>query len=209
MKAASPAGFYYPPEWAPHRATWLSWPHNQDTWPGGIEPIFNGYLQFVQEICKHEQICLNVADHNMEQVVKGMLSSAGIPLSSVTFFHHATNDAWCRDHGPCFLVHPEGEKIVLNWDYNAWGEKYPPYDLDNAIPEKTARALGLESIRPGLVLEGGSVDFNGAGTLLTTTSCLLNPNRNPGLSREEIEGYLEKFLGGRADTLVGAWHCRR
>ena len=195
MKAVSPAGFYFPPEWEPHRATWLSWPHNNDTWPGGIDAIFDGYLHFIEELCKYEKVCINVADPEMEQDATQMLIQKGISTSNITFYHHPTNDAWCRDHGPCFLVHPDGGKLVLDWEYNSWGAKYPPFDLDNAIAAKVARALGLRSVRPGLVLEGGSVDFNGAGTLLTTSSCLLNSNRNPGLSRKDMEQQLIRHFG--------------
>jgi agmatine deiminase len=189
------SGFCFPPEWSPHRATWLSWPHNPDTWPGGIESIYNGYLHFIKEISKHEQVCINVAGPEMELSVSSMLVRTGIDLSRIEFYHFPTNDAWCRDHGPCFLVHPDGRKIVIDWEYNAWGEKYPPYEQDNAIPGKIAAHMGLEIFNPGLVLEGGSVEFNGAGTVLTTTKCLLNPNRNPGISSEIIEENLQQYFG--------------
>ena len=195
MTKGDASGFYFPPEWYTHRATWLSWPHNPETWPGGIETIFDGYLRFIEEISKNEQVCINVAGPEMEQSATAMLAGKGIDLSTIAFYHFPTNDAWCRDHGPCFVVHPDKRKMIVNWEYNAWGNKYPPYDLDNTIPQKVAATLGLEVCHTGLVLEGGSVEFNGAGTVLTTTQCLLNPNRNPGISSEQIEASLMKFFG--------------
>lgn len=195
MRTTNPDGFYFPAEWEPHRATWLSWPHNPDTWVGEIDSIFNGYLHFIKEISRNEQVCLNVSDLKMEQEARGMLSQRDVPLHNVEFYHHPTNDAWCRDHGPCFLLHTDGRKMIINWKYHAWGEKYPPYILDNSIPERISQALGLEFMNPNLVLEGGSVEFNGAGTLLTTKSCLLNPNRNPSMSQQELEEMLLRFFG--------------
>ena len=192
--ADSLAGMFYPPEWAPHRATWLSWPHNQNTWPGGIASIFDGYIQFINEISKHEQVCINVTDLEMEQHARQMLDQRNVGLGNVSFYQLPTNDAWCRDHGPCFMKHPDGGKLILDWDYNAWGEKYPPFDLDNAIPHSLSKTLHLERIKPGMVLEGGAVECNGAGTLLTTRSCLLNPNRNPDLSQRDIEQFLKKYF---------------
>lgn len=187
-------GFYFPAEWHSHQATWLSWPHNPDTWPGGIEEIYPGYLHFVEEISKSEDVCMVVSDRYMEKQAKRRLSEKNINPIRVKYFHHPTNDAWCRDHGPCFLINAEGGKMIVDWEYNAWGAKYPPYHLDNAIPGQIANDLGLRSIQPGLVLEGGSVDFNGAGTVLTTSSCLLNPNRNQGVAREQIEQSLKDYF---------------
>ena len=188
-------GYSFPPEWHKHRSTWLSWPHNEYTWPGGIESIFDSYLRLIEEISKWETVCINVEDQSMELAALGRFKNRPIDPSRIEFYHHATDDAWCRDHGSCFLVSAQGDKIVVDWDYNAWGGKYPPYDLDNAIPQKVASALGLDLIKPGVVLEGGSVDFNGQGSVLTTSSCLLNPNRNPGMSREMMEKKLQDYFG--------------
>ncbi len=198
MKADAPfgqPGYYFPAEWRKHRSTWLSWPHNQETWPGGINSIFDGYLQFVKEISIHELVSINVADEKMEREVRKMLGKKGVDLSQVVFYHHPTNDAWCRDHGPCFVTDSMGKKVIVNWGYNAWGEKYPPYELDNNIPRRVASSLGLELVAPGLVLEGGSIDCNGQGTLLTTTQCLLNPNRNSEITREVLEMNLMHYFG--------------
>lgn len=198
MKTADgspPPGYSFPAEWSRHRATWISWPHNPETWPGGIESIFDGYLHFIKEIIKHERVCINVANLDMQETARKMMVDKNIDSGKIEFYQHPTNDAWCRDHGPCFLAHPDGSKIVVGWEYNAWGAKYPPYDLDNAIPDAVAISLNLDILKPGLVLEGGSVEFNGEGTVITTTKCLLNPNRNPGVSREIIEQKLINFFG--------------
>jgi agmatine deiminase len=118
-------------------------------------------------------------------------------LSKINFHFFPTNDAWCRDHGPAFLINPEAEykKALVKWQYNAWGEKYPPHDLDNLIPLHIAAHLGIPCFKPGIVMEGGSVEFNGRGTLLTSTACLLNENRNPQLNQAQIEQYLCDYYG--------------
>ena len=191
------SGYHFPAEWAPHRATWLSWPHNTESWPGKIDTIYPVYARFVKALTRGEKVCINVKDAAMQETASMHLLEQGADLSQVSFYHHPTNDAWCRDHGPAFLVNPEADhqKVIVNWGYNAWGEKYPPYDLDNQIPQKVAHVLDLPLYSPGIVMEGGSVDFNGKGTVLTTTSCLLNPNRNPHLNQTQIEEYLRNYYG--------------
>jgi agmatine deiminase len=120
-----------------------------------------------------------------------------VDLSLVDFFFHPTNDAWCRDHGPAFLINPNADqkKVIVDWGYNAWGNKYPPYDLDDVIPTLIGKAFNLPVFHPGIVMEGGSVEFNGAGTVMTSTACLLNPNRNPHLNQSQIEQYLCDYYG--------------
>lgn len=193
--ASIPEGYYFPGEWEHHKATWISWPHNVNTWQGDIESIFEGYIQFIKVVSRYEQVCINLADEQSERNARVRLISAQVDLEKISFYHHATNDAWCRDHGPCFLINAEGNKLILDWGYNAWGGKYPPYDLDNAIPSQVANSLNLPCIRPRMVLEGGSVDFNGKGTVLTTKSCLLNRNRNPNLPIGVIEQILTQHFG--------------
>ena len=190
-------GYSFPAEFATHRSTWLSWPHKEASWPGKIQTIFPAYAAFIKEVSAGELVNINVADERMRRFAIDQLEGAGVDLNRIRFHFHPTNDAWCRDHGPAFLVksgaHPS--KIIVDWGYNAWGNKYPPFDLDDDIPTKVAAHLGLPVIYPGIVMEGGSVDFNGDGTLLTTTSCLLNPNRNPHLNQTQIEVYLKEFYG--------------
>ncbi len=148
-----------------------------------------------KELTKGEKVCINVADEAMKTFALQHLSEAGVNLDKVEFYFHPTNDAWCRDHGPAFLVNGKGGKVIVDWGYNAWGDKYPPYDLDDVIPTLIAQKLGLKVFHTGIVMEGGSVEFNGAGTLMTSTSCLLNPNRNPTLDKSQITEYLVNYYG--------------
>jgi agmatine deiminase len=197
MTTPKQAGYYFPAEFGRHTATWLSWPHKEASWPGKIAAIYPFYGQFVRELTKGEAVCINVADEAMRTFAAGHLREAGADMDRVHFFLHPTNDAWCRDHGPAFLINPAAaqQKVIVDWGYNAWGNKYPPYDLDDVIPSLVGKALGLPVYHPGIVMEGGSVDFNGAGTLITSTCCLLNPNRNPRSHRGQIEGYLRDYYG--------------
>jgi agmatine deiminase len=186
-----------PPEWAPHRGTWLSWPHRESSWPGIFDRIPPVFVQIVATLVPHEHVYLNVTGPDMEEDVRGRLARAAVPLDRVVFHHFPTDDAWARDHGPIFLqrvVDGRSEEAVLDWEYNSWGGKYPPFDNDNAIPGRIASHHGLRHFTPGLVMEGGSIDVNGAGTLLTTESCLLNPNRNPGHTKADIEQALRDYF---------------
>jgi agmatine deiminase len=202
-------GYHFPAEFAKHSATWLSWPHKEASWPGKIETIYPVYAQFVKLVAEGEKVNINVVDEAMKQKAIRHLDAAGADLRNVQLFIHPTNDAWCRDHGPAFLINPkENKKIIIDWGYNAWGDKYPPYDLDDNIPTLIAKHYNLPVVYPGIVMEGGSVEFNGKGTVLTTTSCLLNSNRNPHLSQKQIEEYLYKYYGAAnilwlGDGIVG------
>jgi agmatine deiminase len=191
-------GYRMPPEWAPHRGTWLSWPHRESSWPGKLEPVPLVFAEMIRRLVPHEEVHVNVADHAMEAGARAVLRRAGVATDRVFFHHFPTNDAWCRDHGPIFVERTVGgrsEQAIVDWGYNAWGGKYPPFDLDDVIPTRVGQEFGIPVFHPGIVLEGGSIDVNGAGTLLTTESCLLNPNRNPSLTRAQIEGYLRDYLG--------------
>ena len=189
-------GFYFPAEWHQHTATWLSWPHKGESWPGKIGLIYPKYCEFIKALTEGELVRINVADEQMMAFAKQQLLAAGVDLNKVEFYEFPTNDAWCRDHGPAFLINSATkEKAIVDWDYNAWGNKYPPYDLDDVIPTKIAERFGLPVFHPGIVMEGGSVDFNGKGTLITSTACLLNKNRNPEMNQEQIEGYLRNYYG--------------
>ena len=196
-KTPKSQGFYFPAEFAPHNATWLSWPHKEASWPEKIDSIFPSYMAFIKNLTKYEEVNINVCDKQMEDRARGMLLGFGVDLSKVHFYLHPTNDAWCRDHGPAFLLNKldPSKKAIVDWDYNAWGNKYPPFDLDDVVPTLIAEKLGLPVFNPGIVMEGGSVDFNGAGTVITSTACLLNENRNPHLNKDEIEQYLMDFYG--------------
>lgn len=190
-------GYYFPAEFAPHVATWLSWPHKEASWPDKIDTIFPSYISFIKRLTKYELVKINVSDQVMELRAKTMLINAGVDIAKVIFFIHPTNDAWCRDHGPAFLLNKfdKEKKAIVDWDYNAWGNKYPPFDLDDVIPTLIGEKMGLPVFNPGIVMEGGSVDFNGVGTLITSAACLLNSNRNPNLNKKEIEQYLMDYYG--------------
>jgi agmatine deiminase len=190
-------GYYFPAEFHPHAATWLSWPHKEASWPGKIHTIYPYYSLFIKELVKGEDVCINVRDEAMKAFAVGCLEQAGVDLSRVRFYLHPTNDAWCRDHGPAFLINPKAEqkKVIVDWDYNAWGNKYPPFDLDDVIPTLIGKALNLPVFHPGVIMEGGSVDFNGKGTVITSTCCLLNKNRNAHLTRDQIETFLVNYYG--------------
>ncbi|NMW22736.1 MAG: agmatine deiminase family protein [Chlorobiaceae bacterium] len=193
--------YFMPPEWALHKATWLSWPHRLETWPGKFDPVPAVFLEIISWLSSSEEVHINVLDKAMEREVNALLCNSRhqqLQLERIFLHPIPTNDAWCRDHGPNFVFRcTDGrtEKIIINWEYNAWGEKYKSYADDNAVPERIAALQRLPVVSPAMVLEGGSIDVNGKGLLLTSEACLLNPNRNPGLSREQIEGELGRYLG--------------
>jgi agmatine deiminase len=190
-------GYYHPAEFAKHTSTWLSWPHKEASWPGKIETIFPIYADFIKLLAEGENVNINVRDDAMKTKALGFLHTVGADLGKIKFWLHPTDDAWCRDHGPAFLINPKAEvkKVIVDWGYNAWGGKYPPFDLDDVIPTLIGKALNIPVYHPGIVMEGGSVDFNGKGTVLTTKNCLLNKNRNPHLKQDQIEGYLRDYYG--------------
>ena len=203
-------GYRFPGEFEAHEATWLSWPHNPNMWPGMLDRIIPIYAEFAAGLTHEERVHINVNTVKMAEYVRGLIKQKGGDLSSLELHQFPTNDAWCRDHGPCFLVRDQelDSLILLDWEYNAWGQKYSPYDLDNAIPGQIANFLAIPSIRPGIVMEGGAIETNGQGVIMTTKACLLNPNRNPNLNQSQIEGYLERFYGAKeiwwlGDGIVG------
>jgi len=200
-------GYRFPAEWEPHAATWLSWPHNPDTWPGKFEPVPAVWAELVQLIAPHESVHILAGGEAVMAQARAMVGE----VPNVRLHDIATNDCWMRDHGPMFLVGKSaaGQNLppaLVDWEYNAWGGKYPPFDLDNAVPGKLAELLGYRRWTPGIVLEGGAVDSNGRGTILTTESCLLNPNRNGPVSRESIEQYLRDYCGARKVLWLPAGH---
>jgi len=189
-------GYRMPAEWEPHTATWLSWPRREGiSFPESFDRVLPTLRAMVEALIESEQVCINVSNGAHEAEVRSVLH--GLPMERITFYRIPTNEPWCRDHGPIFLTRVEGSSrlAIVDWDYNAWGNKYPPFDLDEVVPTRVAEILKLPVFYPHMILEGGSIDVNGTGALLTSESCLLNKNRNPNLSRDEIEQCLRDYLG--------------
>jgi agmatine deiminase len=188
-----------PAEWEAHASTWFTWPRAEGiSFPDKYETVPPVYAELIGHLTQVEEVNINVWNAEMEASVRELLRKLGTPLDRVRFHHFPAYEPWCRDHGPIFLVSEhEGkrERAVVDWGYNAWGNKYPPFDLDDAIPQHVAKLRGLPLFSPGIVMEGGSIEVNGRGTVLTTEACLLNPNRNPHLTRAQIEEYLCTYLG--------------
>ena len=185
-----------PAEWAKHEATWLTYPKNPDSWPGKIETIYPSYHLFVKTLAESEHVHINVDDQAMADHVSAELHAIGTNMQQISLHLIPSNDAWCRDHGPAFLLNRNnGNRAMVNWNHNAWGGKYP-YELDTEVPVRIHDLMpDMPLFTPNIVMEGGSIDVNGCGDLLTTTSCLLNPNRNPNLNQDQIEGYLRDYYG--------------
>jgi agmatine deiminase len=222
-------GYRMAAEWEPHAATWLAWPHKLESWPGKFEPVPPIYVKLIETLSQHELVHVLAGGEKVMSEAKRFLKGKPVLVtpsltefeSSPTFgtwegetvalgqhrvvLHNiATNDAWTRDHGPTFLVGPIGAPPALvDWGYNAWGGKYPPFDLDDAVPKQIAQWSARRRFTPGIILEGGAIDSNGAGTILTTEQCLLNPNRNPHLKRADMERYLADYLGAKKVLWLG------
>ena len=187
-------GYRWPAEWEPQASVWLSWPRNPKSWPNHFEPVPDDFAEFVRLLAEYEPVNILAGGREVLAQARALVGD----LRNVTLHDIPTNDAWCRDHGPTFLSSGGSTPPALvDWEYNAWGGKYPPFDLDNDVPRRIAELQGRRRFAAGIVLEGGAIDGNGAGTILTTESCLLNPNRNPQLGREPIEGYLRDYLAAK------------
>ena len=196
-------GYRMPAEWEPHAGTWLTWPRREGiSFPDLYDRIPPILAAMVRALAEDEGVFINVWDATMEAEVRSVLTQHDALNDRVEFHHHPAYEPWCRDHGPVFIVN-DTQRALLNWGYNAWGGKYPPYDLDNAVPEQIASVRGLPCFTPDMILEGGSIEVNGQGTLITTESCLLNPNRNPALDRAAIEQRLSDYLGVRKVLWLG------
>jgi agmatine deiminase len=193
-----------PAEWEPHEATWISWPRRDGvSFPGSYDSVAPVIARMASVIAESETLRINISSPAQESELRALLSPIA-PMENVEFIDIPTNEPWCRDHGPVFVTRSGEPSLAVNdFGYNAWGGKYPPYDLDDIVPTEIAGRYGLPLFQPGFILEGGSIDPNGEGTLLTTESCLLNPNRNPTLSREDIEKGLRDFLGAEQVLWLG------
>lgn len=193
------SGYRMPAEWETHSATQLHWPSNRETWPGErLQKAEEVYLDIIEVLHRYEPVILLIDTAIEINHVEHRLKSREIDTGKLHLYHIAINDVWARDCGPVFVKNTQSlhtEFAITNWGYNAWGGKYPPYDADNALPAWFAETFGLKKFDTGMILEGGSIDTNGEGVFLTTESVLLNQNRNPHLTKPEIESYLKNYLG--------------
>jgi len=211
-----------PPEWETHEVTLMTWPDNRETWPGDrLNRAEHVYADILEALTPHEKVLLLVANEDAQQAAAYLIQKRNIDWNRVRLIRMPTNDVWIRDYGPITLLREQrtdtaGAKaaahttvqtaasdksgkirdmVMCDWGYNAWGGKYPPFDDDNAVPVRLAELLNYPVVSPGMILEGGSIEVNGARFLITTESVLLNANRNPEMSKFQIEKNLRKYLG--------------
>jgi agmatine deiminase len=198
MKQSTPksAGYHMPAEWESQEAVWLAWPHNEITWPDGmLAEVERTYVEIIRALHGGQKIKLLVNDFETEAKVRLALDREDVALTQIVFVPVVTEDSWIRDYGPTFLIDDDRRQLAMvNWAFNAWGNKYDDLIGDDRIPLELNRTLNIPVFEPGIVLEGGSIEVNGAGVGLTTEQCLLNQNRNPHLSRTQIEEYLKEYL---------------
>jgi agmatine deiminase len=205
MSTPTPAslGYRMPAEWHPHASTWLTWPKDPVTWPDRVPQVQEIYLAFIAALTPHERVDLLVDDAAVEAEVRARCRARGIDDAALTCHHVPTADSWIRDYGPNFLLDDEGHLAFNHWGFNAWGGKYEALLRDADVPRRLEVLKAVRRFEPGIILEGGSIDVDGHGTVLTTEQCLLNPNRNPGRSRADIERFLREFLGTRQVIWLG------
>lgn len=187
----------WPAEWEAQEAVWISWPHRDDLWDGGLQTLSATYAKLVSAISPFAEVRINAAAE-MHPALHAALAGCRYKL-----YNHPTDDVWCRDHGGIFVRRSDGGLQVADWPFNAWGGKFPPWNHDNDIPRHMAESLGLPRLSGSFILEGGAIEGNGEGLLLTTEAVLLNPNRNPGISRQEIEAELHRVLGTKCVFWLG------
>lgn len=183
-----------PAEWAPQKAVWFAWPANKTWWPGNYEKVSNRFAALISKISNHSRVKLICTESAQKDAEKKIFQSCPL-LDNIDFIDYETDDVWCRDFGPIFVFNENGNQEILNWQFNAWGAKFPNWDKDNNFPVKAGELLELPVNSPDIILEGGAIDVNGTGMLLTTEEVMLNPNRNKGLSKEDYERYFAEFLG--------------
>jgi agmatine deiminase len=195
-----------PPEWAPHLATYLVWPHNRETWPGKFEAVPPIFARIAAAISHFEPVRILIQDETLVPSILELINAAGgldgeqLRTDRISFLPIPTNDSWIRDFGPTFLNRVKADtagpmQLAINWRFNCWGGKYGDGDLDDRVPERLAAHYAFETVSTSMVLEGGSIDVNGSGLVLTTEGCLLNSSRNPSMHRQEIEENLRRYLG--------------
>lgn len=182
----------WPAEWEPQDAVWISWPHREDLWQGGLQELMGSYVQLAAAIAGEAEVRINAAAVHHDRI-RRLLQGGGV--KRFRLFDHPTDDVWCRDHGPVFVRRSDGSLQIADWQFNAWGGKFAPWGADNDIPRRIAESLSMPRAESRMILEGGAIEGNGAGLLLTTEAVLLNPNRNPGITKREVEAELHRMLG--------------
>ena len=209
MRAPALAGYAMPAEWAPHRATWIAWPHQRKDWPGRFAPIPWVYGEIVRILSRHERVCILVQDLARETRARSVLTKVGVDLRQVDFYRTPTDRAWTRDSGPIFVKNRVGKTIATDWKFNGWA-KYRNHTRDDRVAHHVAQAIGVPEYRVTIdgreiVMEGGAIDVDGQGTLMATEECLLSDQqaRNPGLGRAGIEKVFADVLGIRRVVWLG------
>jgi agmatine deiminase len=188
-------GYRMPAEWEPHSGTWLTWPHNLETWPDqDMQQVETEFLSIIQPLAKDESVHILVNDEEMKGSVTSTLNDNKVEMKNIFLHDIPTNDSWIRDYGPNFIIQRDGNVATNDWDFDSWGRKYK-WELDDLAGTVIAEELGFHHFKPEIVLEGGAIEVNGAGTCVTTKSCILNPNRNNGISSEDMETVLKDYLG--------------
>ena len=188
-------GYRMPAEWECHLSTWLTWPHNLETWPGqDMQKVEEEFLSIIRHLAPEESVNILVNNEEMKKAVKLILKGHGLNFKNIFLHEIPTNDSWIRDYGPNFIVQPSGKVAVNDWNFDSWGGKYK-WELDDLAGTVIAEESGLLNFKPEIVLEGGAIDVNGLGTCITTESCILNPNRNDSINREGMEKILKDYLG--------------
>ena len=184
-----------PAEWETHSGTWLTWPHNPETWPEqDMQQVETEFMGIIRPLAKNESVHILVNDEDMENAVESTLNANNVEMKNIFLHDIPTNDSWIRDYGPNFIIQSDGKVAANDWDFDSWGRKYK-WELDDLAGTVIAEELGLHHFKPEIVLEGGAIEVNGAGTCVTTESCILNPNRNNGISRDAMETVLKDYLG--------------
>ena len=191
----SSLGYRMPAEWETHAGTWLAWPHNPETWPKqDMQQVETEFMGIIRPLAKNESVHILVNDEDMGNAVESTLNVNNVEMKNIFLHDIPTNDSWIRDYGPNFIIQSDGKVAANDWDFDSWGRKYK-WELDDLAGTVIAEESGLHHFKPEIVLEGGAIEVNGAGTCVTTESCILNPNRNNGISRDAMETVLKDYLG--------------
>lgn len=195
MNNQKKSSYRMPAEWEPHTAVWLAWPYDADTFPDRVQKAESAFVEMISAVHSSELVELLVLDEAMTERSELMLNTAGVDMTKVSFHITDYADVWLRDTGPVFVKDRTGGLVITNWEFNAWGNKFPELLTDGALPETIGEWNNLSILKPDAVLEGGAIDVNGEGVCMTTEQCLLNENRNPGKPKSDIEKYLGQYLG--------------